>query len=155
MRTFSLLKGMPVYTRHGETIGHVTDICISDSGKVVGIIVHRKAFFKRAAYLSLGDVASFGSAGIVLSTDELPTKSPAGSHLFNTDALFGKMLLTDSGEELGLLHDVYFLEKMGTIVAYETTDGFFSEITEGKRVVESNRPPELGKDSIVISVDDQ
>lgn len=67
------------------------------------------------------------------------------------DALIGRILLTESGEEPGVLHDVYFLEKMGTIVAYETTDGFFSEIT----VVESKQPPELGKDAIMISVYDQ
>ncbi|MDQ0218199.1 photosystem reaction center subunit H [Peribacillus cavernae] len=155
MRTFSLLKGMPVYTRQGETIGQVSDLCISDSGKVEGIIVHRKSFFKRTMYLSLGEVSSFGSEGIILSgVGPLPENknNPANHYLFNADSLFGKMLLTEAGEELGLLHDVYFQEEMGTIVAYETTDGFFSEITEGKRVVESRQPPVLGKDAILISV---
>jgi uncharacterized protein YrrD len=54
-------------------------------------------------------------------------------------------------EELGLLQDVYFREKMGTIIAYETTDGFFSEST----VIESKQPPALGKDTIIVSVYEQ
>ena len=47
--------------------------------------------------------------------------------MLNKDEWLGSMLFSEQGEELGLLQDVYFMEKMGTIVAYETTDGFFSE----------------------------
>lgn len=121
-------------------------------------MVRRKAFFKKTMYLSLHHVHSFGPEGIILAQDadfQADHKPLPEHYLFHADTISGKMLLADSGEELGLLHDVYFLEKKGTIVAYETTDGFFSEITEGKRLVESNQPPALGKDAIVISVYDQ
>lgn len=158
LRTFSLLKGLRVYTERGESIGKVSDICISDSGKVEGIIIHRKAFFKKTMYLSLNDVHSFGPEGIILGNDKVLQEEhkPVSDHyFFHADSISGKMLMSEAGEELGLLQDVYFLEKKGTIVAYETTDGFFSEIAEGKRLVESKQPPALGKDAIVISVYDQ
>ncbi|WP_233522564.1 PRC-barrel domain-containing protein [Peribacillus glennii] len=152
-----MLKGLRVYTSRGQCIGSVNDICLSESGKIEGIIVHRKAFFKKNLFFSLNDVRSFGPDGIIVEKEEAsPDNHPLeGHYLFNADSLFGKMLMSEAGEELGLLHDVFFLEKMGTIVAYETTDGFFSEITEGKRLVESKHPPVLGKDAILISVYDQ
>lgn len=39
--------------------------------------------------------------------------------------------MSNEGKKLGLLEDVYFMEEVGTIVGYELTDGFFSDITEG------------------------
>ena len=67
-------------------------------------------------------------------------------------ALEGKMLISRSGEALGLLKDVYFSEELGTIVGYEVSDGFFAEITEGKQVIQSEAPPAIGKDAIIIDV---
>ena len=46
-------------------------------------------------------------------------------------------MMTKEGERLGILEDVYFMEEVGTIVGYELSDGFFSDIMEGKRVVKS------------------
>ena len=67
-------------------------------------------------------------------------------------SLIGKSLFTKEGEQLGLLEDVYFLEEVGTIVGYKCSDGFFSDILEGKRVVESDEPPAIGKDAIIVNV---
>ena len=46
-------------------------------------------------------------------------------------------MISEEGEPLGFLKDVYFQEEVGTIVGYEITDGFFSDITEGKQVIKS------------------
>ncbi|SFC36378.1 Uncharacterized protein YrrD, contains PRC-barrel domain [Bacillus sp. OV322] len=157
MCTFSLIKGLPVYSKDGERVGMICDLAISGDGHVAGVIVHQQAFFKKTYYIPLGQVYSFGEHGVVIE-DYDPSlrqiKCPQNLQKFSGDHLFGKMLMSESGEELGLLHDVYFQEKMGTIVAYETTDGFFSEISEGRRMVECGLPPALGKDAIIVSVYD-
>jgi uncharacterized protein YrrD len=62
------------------------------------------------------------------------------------------VMLSKSGETLGMLKDVYFLEEMGTIVGYEITDGFFSEITEGNQMIQSEKPLTVGKDAIIVDV---
>lgn len=36
---------------------------------------------------------------------------------------------------------VYFHEQLGKIVEYKVTDGFFSDITEGTQLIESEAPP--------------
>lgn len=152
LRTFSLLKGMPVFTIKGERIGTVHDLSISEMGQVTGLVVHQQALFKRAFHLKLDDISSFGPDGIVIShQDSTLRKVPADSICLSKDELLGRMLFSEMGEELGLLQDVYFKEEMGTIIAYETTDGFFSEST----VIESKQPPALGKDTIIVSVYEQ
>ena len=151
LRTFSKLKGLPVFTAQGEKVGTIHDLSLSDTGQVNGLVIHRQALFKKVILLTLEDIFSFGPDGIVLQQDTTPKKVMDDSIWFTKDEVVGRMLLSEMGDELGLLQDVYFMEKMGTIIAYETTDGFFSEST----VIESKQPPALGKDTIIVSVYEQ
>lgn len=155
LRTFSLLKGQPVFgNRTGEKIGEVTDLCISNEGVVKGLLVKKGVFFKQTYFLDIQDVASFGWDGVMIEEDNQLEKLKTNPEytLNHQHSLSGKMLLSKSGESLGLLQDVYFHEELGTIVGYEITDGFFSDITEGKQIVQSEKPPAIGKDAIIVDV---
>ena len=150
LRTFSLLKSMPVYTRDGRKLGIVNDLCLSAQGKIKGIVIQQQKLFKKNIYVALDEVSSFGPDGIIV-TNICKESLPEAVMLLNKDAWLGRMLFSEQGEELGLLQDVYFMEKMGTIVAYETTDGFFSEST----YIPSEQPPVYGEDAIIVSVSKQ
>lgn len=150
LRTFSLLKGLPVFTAGGQKLGVVNDLCISGAGKISGIVIQQHTLFKKNVYVALDEVTSFGPDGIIV-TETYKGKLPEASMLFNKDEWVGRILFSEQGEELGWLQDVYFMEKVGTIVAYETTDGFFSEST----YVPSELPPVYGEDAIIVSVSKQ
>jgi uncharacterized protein YrrD len=155
LRTFSLLKGQPVFeTKGGTKIGEVSDLYITSSGKVKGLLVKKGVFFKQNCFLDIQKVASFGWDGVMIEDtahlEKLKT-SPEYT-LTHQHSLNGTMMLTKSGDSLGLLKDVYFQEELGTIVGYEITDGFFSDITEGKQVIQSETPPAIGKDAIIVDV---
>lgn len=155
MRTFSLLKGQPVFeSRTGAQIGEVTDLCITNEGVVKGLLVKKGVFFKQTYFLGIQDIASFGGDGVMIEEDVYleKLKTVPEYTLNHQHSLNGKMLLSKSGESLGLLRDVYFHEEMGTIVGYEITDGFFSDITEGKQIIQSEKPPAIGKDAIIVDV---
>ena len=96
------------------------------SGKITGIVIQQHKLFKKNVYVALDKVSSFGPDGVIV-TNIFEESLPEAGMLLNKDEWLGRMLFSEQGEELGLLQDVYFMEKMGTIVAYETTDGFFSE----------------------------
>jgi uncharacterized protein YrrD len=156
LRTFSLLKGQPVFdTKKGTKIGEIYDLCISSNGKVNGLLVKKGVFFKQSYFLDIQNVASFGWDGVMIEdADELEKLKESPEYtLTHQHSLDGMMMLTKSGESLGMLKDVYFQEEVGTIVGYEITDGFFSEITEGKQVVQSGKPLAIGKDAIIVDVD--
>lgn len=155
MRTFSLLKGLSVYElASGQKLGEVCDVSISSNGSVVGLLVKKGAFIKKTCQVKVDNVASFGCDGIMvndLSALEPMETEPEYTFEHN-QSLAGKMLLSKEGEQLGLVDDVYFMEELGTIVGYELTDGFFSDITNGKRVIKSIGPPAIGKDAIIVTV---
>ena len=156
MRTFSLLKGQSVFeTKSGAKIGEVTDLCITNNGVVKGLMVRKGAFFKQTCFLDIQHVRSFGKEGVMIEEAGLLEKfKDAPEHtVTHQHALSGKMLLSKSGDSFGLVEDVYFQEDLGTIIGYEITDGFFSDITEGKQVIKTDTPPMIGKDAIIVDVD--
>jgi uncharacterized protein YrrD len=106
--------------------------------------------------LAIDKVSSFGWDGVMVDGPQQleKLKSTPKYTLAHQQSLNGRMLISKSGESLGLLRDVYFQEEVGTIVGYEITDGFFTDITEGKQVIETDLPPAIGKDAIIVDVND-
>jgi len=155
LRTFSLLKGQPVFeTKSGTKIGEVCDLCISKDGMVRGLLIKKGDFFRQTYVLDIQKVSSFGWDGVMLEdrNDLVKWKDSPEHTMTHQHALDGKLMISKSGDTLGLLKDVYFQEELGTIVGYEITDGFFSDITEGKQVIQSGKPLSIGKDAIIVDV---
>ncbi|WP_249312863.1 PRC-barrel domain-containing protein [Lederbergia citrea] len=155
LRTFSLLKGMPVYDYNGDLLGEVCDICIGKEGKVSDILLQAKGLIGKKFRLPINQVLSFGANAIMLSDNKGLSKyqeQDSEYTMHHTKPLLKKNALSEQGEQLGLLDDVYFLEEVGTIVGYELTDGFFSDIAQGKRIIRTPHPPKIGKDAIIVSV---
>ena len=155
MRTFSLLKGMPVFDQNGNLLGEVCDICIGEEGKVTDLLLQEKGLLGKKYRLPIQKVSSFGEAGVMLESKDVLGKYRELEHehtMLHAQPLAKKNALSQQGAQLGLLDDVYFLEEVGTIVGYELTDGFFSDITQGKRVIRTPYPPRIGKDAIIVSV---
>ncbi|MGM7721016.1 PRC-barrel domain-containing protein [Metabacillus sp. Hm71] len=155
MRTFSKLKGLPVYSNSSANLlGHVTDLCLSAKGFIIGLIMEGKGLFNRDRFVPIQSIDALGENGVMVESENklLSIQDMKTNYTYNTyDDLRYKSVLTKEGERLGLLEDVYFSEKMGTIEAYELTDGFFADITEGKKVIKaSSEPLTISKDAIVI-----
>lgn len=157
LRTFSLLQGLPIYElASGEKLGEVCDLMITDTGAVNGLLIKSGAFLKKTQLIQTKHVASFGQDGVMIKNRELlePVDETIDYTFHHHRRLHGKEMLTAEGQRLGFLEDVYFMEEVGTIVGYELTDGFFSDVMEGKRVVKPVDPPSIGKDTIIVNIDE-
>lgn len=156
MRTFSLVKGLPVFEiNSGLKLGEVCDLSISSDGRVEGVLLKKKTLFHKMRLINIRNIDSFGSDGIMVSHSQVlqPVNSLPEHTIDHHRKLTGKMVMSKEGEKLGIVEDVYFQEELGTIVGYECTDGFFSDLKEGKRVVKTDEPPAIGKDTIIVNVE--
>jgi uncharacterized protein YrrD len=156
LRTFSLVKGLPVFElKSGSKLGEVSDLCISGDGKVEGLLLKKKNLFHKTHFVDMQNIVSLGADGVMVEQPQVlePMETPPEYTIEHQRKLTGKMVMSAEGEKLGIVEDVYFLEELGTIVGYECTDGFFSDIKEGKRVVKTGGPPAIGKDTIIVNVD--
>nr|WP_304217435.1 PRC-barrel domain-containing protein [Fredinandcohnia onubensis] len=158
MRTFSLLKDLPVYDeKSAEELGRVSDLCLTSDGKVNALIMKGKGLFERDRVVPIESISSIGDDGVMVSDRKLlellDNEADTPTYFLHTHhGLFRKPLLSSEGQKLGLLEDVYFTEEVGTIIGYEVTDGFFADITEGKKVIKTNEPLKIGEDVIVVSI---
>lgn len=128
MRTFSLLKGKPVFDNGGELIGEVCDICIGEDGLVTDLLLLGKGLIGKKYRLPIQSVTSFGNDGVMIDSKNSLVKYYELHDeytMHHNQPLAKKNTLSQQGDKLGLLDDVYFMEEVGTIVGYELTDGFF------------------------------
>lgn len=68
MRTFSLLKGKPVFDNGGELIGEVCDICIGEDGLVTDLLLLGKGLIGKKYRLPIQSVTSFGNDGVMIDS---------------------------------------------------------------------------------------
>ncbi|MBT2754623.1 PRC-barrel domain-containing protein [Mesobacillus foraminis] len=156
MRTFSLLKGLPVINlQDGTRLGDICDLSVSGDGRVKALLLKKGTFIKKTFSIKVENVDSFGWDGVMVKDQSVleALQGPPEFTLEHQGKLSGKMMYSQEGEQLGLFEDVYFQEELGTIVGYELTDGFFSDITTGKRVIKAADPPAIGKDAIIVNVE--
>jgi uncharacterized protein YrrD len=158
LRTYSIVKGQPAYNAlTGSVIGKVEDVLFDEQGIVQGLLLNEKGWFKGLRKVSLESVQSIGANGVIVSGDAVIEPLQKHDHQFFCmdhfrTGVLGKPLLTSEGEKLGLVQDVYFQEKMGTIVGIEVTNGWFSDITEGRKVVQTSTPPVIGEEILIVNI---
>lgn len=155
LRTFSLLKDTPIYDHQGELFGSVCDICIEANGRVTHLLLQKKGLMGKKFIVPMEEITAWEESGLTLRADEklMPYSKNEQTYTMTHDQPLAKIkTISQEGETLGLLDDVYFLEEMGTIVGYELTDGFFSDITKGKRIIRTPLPPQIREETLVMSV---
>lgn len=143
LRTFSMLEGLPViHSKTGHNYGRMYDLLWKNDA-VHGFVVDQKGWLNRHLFLPIQLVYSFGRDSVMIrNSSSLSFYSNRKSHTYclkyGRNRLRGMSLFTEEGERLGLLEDVYFRQKMGTIVAYKITEGFIADLTEGRKVIKSS-----------------
>ncbi|WP_243290654.1 PRC-barrel domain-containing protein [Bacillus sp. FJAT-47783] len=153
MRTFSDIKGIPVYLRSGKIVGYVEDIALSETGSIEGLIIEGKGFFGRDKLVKISSISSIGQDGIMLNgkETEMYETSNIGHRFYETKgSIRHKELLLSTGDKVGLVDDVYMTNDLDTIVAYEVTEGFFADVTVGTKTVHVENEQIIGKDVIVL-----
>lgn len=158
MRTFSSIKELPVYDKGtGKQLGRVLDLSFDKKGIVNGLMIDTKGLLKKNKLIPFSEIASFGKDGVMLSSEPIVkrTKEKLNKAYFlqnGHDRIIGKPLVTTEGEKLGLVEDVYFQEELGTIIGYEVTDGFFADMTEGRKVYQSKKPLTIGESILIVDL---
>ncbi|PYZ98788.1 hypothetical protein CR205_09505 [Alteribacter lacisalsi] len=153
MRTFQKVRGTPVFSlENGRRIGQVSDIFVNSDGAVAGFWVTSRRWWSRRRFLALSAIDRKDMSGFFVKKEGDLTSSDGEDHRFHDgrNHLFGKLLAIDDGSVAGLLEDVYFLDESGTIVGYEVTCGFFSDLSEGRHVFKTSVPLKVEKDRLVL-----
>lgn len=155
MRRARDVIGLSVYCSNtGKEMGIVHDVLINEDLKIVGFLLDQAGWMKRGRYIPSDSVYSIGE-DCVMIPDETAISSferhvPWNGLYTGRVKLKGKPVIKMNGQQLGQLEDVYFREEMGTIIGYELSDGFLSDIAYGRKTLRKPDHVTLGKDALIV-----
>ena len=154
------LIGLSVVVMHsGKRIGTVKDAWFDEHWQLNGIIIDFASWFATSLkVVPWTEVLSCGEDVVLISSEKviLRMKPNQIMRAFYTGVTKLKDLpvVTVQGMQLGRVSDVYFYPFQGTqIVGYELTDGFVSDLMEGRRWLKAPSDKEqimLGEDAIIV-----
>lgn len=155
MRKLQDVIGLPVLDiGSGKNIGVVKDLYFNQKGELKGLALEKEGFFKKIHFLSFEDVGSIGDDAVTISSKDLLTPLHENDQYYSFQ--LGKNIykelpvITTNGHELGHIKDVYFMEEVGKIIGYEISDGFLSDITEGRRTIKVPQKLIIGEDAMIV-----
>lgn len=159
MRKALDLIGLPVMdVSTGKKLGTVKDFGLNEDWKVSLVVLETKSWLADTKYIFVSDVLAFGKdavtvshSGVVrLAEEEVP---PHSVILIGQSPLRGLPVMTVDGQQLGRLEDVYFHEHVGTkVIGLELTEGFISDLREGRRWLPLPDEMKIGEDAIIVPV---
>ncbi|MFF2480485.1 PRC-barrel domain-containing protein [Paenibacillus sp. NPDC058071] len=154
------LIGLPVIAIHsGKRLGQVKDAWFDEHWKLLALIVEDARWLGSAIKaVAWSEVLTCGDDAVLVSGEQAVMPVKAGDILRSFDTGVVKLkdmpVVTVQGSQLGRVSDVYFYPFQGTqIVGYELTDGFISDLMEGRRWLRAPDDSEavlLGEDAIIV-----
>ncbi|OEF98918.1 hypothetical protein BHF71_03050 [Vulcanibacillus modesticaldus] len=158
MKKIQDVLGLPVLdTSTGKKLGVVKDVYFNQRGELVGLAVESPGIFTKRSYLSFDKVGAIGDDAVTIGTERFLTSFNQNSYYsFSTGKKAYKEypIVTTNGKELGHISDVYFQEELGKILGYEISDGFLSDVTEGRRTIQIPKKMVFGEDAIIVPSDE-
>ncbi|WP_235680152.1 PRC-barrel domain-containing protein [Paenibacillus albicereus] len=152
--------GQPAYfAASGARAGKVRDAWFDEHWTLQGLVLDGWCWRPgRARTVRWDDVLVCGADCVFLRSEESigvrRLKSLPRSFLGGCVRLKELPVVTAEGEQLGRVSDVYFDPNVGTqVVGFELTDGFVSDLKDGRRWLRAPRDPDvflLGEDAIVV-----
>lgn len=147
--------GLPVLEiESGKEMGHVRDVLFDDQWVVRGVLLENKTWFTLGKYIPDAHIVAYGEDAVTISNSEAIA---AVEHdqlyhgiLTGNSRMKGVPVVTSNGNQLGLVEDVYFQAETGEIVGCELSEGFISDIKEGRYWLKRPDKITLGTDAIIV-----
>lgn len=139
----------------GQRVETVHDLVFDpQANQLLGLIVEEGGWFRAAKAVRFESVRSFGEDAIMIADQSAIIRAKDDDRLARVmDAdlnLIGLTLLTESGQKLGRIVDVYFDERTGRVEGYEATGGFLSDLSQGRTFIPGPADIQIGTDAAIV-----
>jgi uncharacterized protein YrrD len=152
----TLLGRAIVSQADGKIVGHVRDIVFDhDTNEALSLVTAEKDLFGlidavvvpwRFVRAVANDVVMVESANAAMKLHDDPRSHGV---VQRETVLSGTKILSDKGEILGTLADMYIDVTNGNVVGYVVSGGFLSDTLRGKKFIPAPPGLEIGKDAAI------
>jgi uncharacterized protein YrrD len=156
MRKGKNVVGQSVVTfDEGRKIDSVKDLLIGEANdSIVALLVDEGGVMSSSRVVPIGAVQSFGRDAVVITSAQFVTSAssdPEVKAIMNRkEQLLGKRVLTDTGDLMGSISDMYFEEETGRIQGFEVSGGMLGDIARGTSYLAVDEIERLGPDVIFV-----
>ena len=149
--------GLAVFdVEDGKQVGKIQDFIVSDDWKIEGIELENKGLFtNHVKIVQWQDIVAYGEDAVMIRNQQAVRKTGADdikhTYLLGQSQLKEMSVLTEEGLLLGRVSDVYFDQELGnTIIGIEITDGFVSDLIEGRKWLPCTSDMSIGESAIMV-----
>jgi len=150
--------GLPVICiQSGKQVGTVKDLLLDNEQRVEAVLLETKMWFSATSCIYWEDVIALGDDAITIDNETAISRldeSRTYTALVNGDRkVKGMPVLTVNGQQLGTIDDVYLDQNLGkNVIGYELTEGFISDLKEGRKWLPLPDSVTVGEDAIIVPV---
>jgi len=134
--------GLSVFdVESGKQVGKVLDVMLHQDWSISGITLEGKAMFSSSIKVVFWeDIVAYGEDAVMIRNQQAVRKCGAENIQLTFISGNGKLkelpVLTEDGTMIGTVADVYFDQDLGnTITGIEISDGFISDLREGRKIL--------------------
>lgn len=149
--------GISVFdVEEGKEIGKVCDFILDADWSITGFELERKALFSNTVkIIAWSDIIAYGEDAVMIRNQQAVRKTKADNiqltYALGKNKLKDLPVLTEDGLMLGKISDVYINQEVGnTIVSLEISDGFVTDIIEGRKWLPCTSDMVIGEHAIVV-----
>ncbi|WP_339236963.1 PRC-barrel domain-containing protein [Paenibacillus sp. FSL R5-0517] len=149
--------GLAVFdVEDGKQVGKIQDFIVNDDWQIEGIELENKGLFtNHVKIVQWQDIVAYGEDAVMIRNQQAVRKTGADdikyTYLLGRSKLKEMSVLTEEGLLLGRVSDVYFDQELGnTIIGIEITDGFVSDLIEGRKWLPCTSDMSIGESAIMV-----
>ncbi|WP_106768453.1 PRC-barrel domain-containing protein [Paenibacillus faecalis] len=149
--------GLAVFdVESGKEIGKIHDFILDKDWRITGFELEGKAIFSsHVKTVSWEDITAYGEDAVMIRSENAVRKTSADdiplTYLLGRRKLKEMQVLTEDGILLGRISDVYFEQEQGnTILGLEISDGFVSDLIEGRKWLRCTSEMEIGENAVMV-----
>ncbi|SDD00792.1 Uncharacterized protein YrrD, contains PRC-barrel domain [Paenibacillus sp. UNCCL117] len=150
--------GLPVIcVQTGKQVGAIKDVLLDDEWQVRAFILSDGHWFQEANCVEWEGVVAIGDDAVTIEREDLikPLEAEESWRLLlgGSRRIKGLPLLTVNGNQLGFVDDVYLDGESGRkVIGYEVTEGFISDLKEGRKWLPMPDSVKVGEDALIVPV---
>ncbi|WHX48017.1 PRC-barrel domain-containing protein [Paenibacillus woosongensis] len=140
----------------GKQVGKVLDVMLNEDWTISGITLEGKTMFSTSSKVVLWeDIVAYGEDAVMIRNQQAVRKCGAENIQLTFISGNGKLMelpvLTEDGTMIGTVADVYFEQNLGnTITGIEISDGFISDLMEGRKILPLTPGITKGENAIMV-----
>ncbi|WP_110931816.1 PRC-barrel domain-containing protein [Paenibacillus bouchesdurhonensis] len=140
----------------GKQVGKVLDVMLNEDWTISGITLEGKVMFSSSCKVVLWeDIVAYGEDAVMIRNQQAVRRWEAENIQLTFISGNGKLkelpVLTEDGTMIGYVADVYFEQDLGnTITGIEISDGFISDLMEGRKMLPFIPGMTKGENAIMV-----